>query len=194
MNMFRNFFRTFKGNRQSYLINMLGLVTGLACCLLIMMWVVGQLQTDRGFKNIDRIVSLQGYHEGSQPFGGVAPAVMPALKMECPEVEAGVRLNFAARTVKCGAENFGVTAYDADNDLFKIFSLDFIEGVPYESGEKERCVLTRSAALMIFGDHSPLGQSLQFEFGTFIVCGVVEDMPRRRTVATAGSEASFFCR
>lgn len=192
MNVFKNFSRNFKANRQSYLINMLGLVTGLACCLLIMMWVVGQLQTDRGFKNIDRIVSLQGYHEGSQPFGGLAPAVMPALKMERPEVEAGVRLCPVARTVKCGAENFGVTAYDADTDLFKIFSLDFIEGVPYEAGEKERCVLTRSAALMIFGDRSPLGQSLQFEFGTFIVCGVVKDMPHRRTVATAGSENIVF--
>ena len=148
MNVFKNFSRNFKANRQSYLINILGLVTGLACCLLIIMWVVGQLQTDRGFKNIDRIVSLQGYHEGSQPFGGLAPAVMPALKMERPEVEAGVRLCPVARTVKSGAENFGVTAYDADTDLFKIFSLDFIEGVPYEAGEKERCVLTRSAALM----------------------------------------------
>lgn len=191
MNVLKNFSRSFQANRQSYLINMLGLVTGLACCLLIMMWVVGQVQTDRSFKNIDRIVSLQGYHEGQEPFRGVSPAVLPALKMERPEIEAGVRLCNAALTVKYGGESYRISAYDTDYDVFDLFSLKFLDGGPYELGEKERCVLTEEVARMIFGDHSAVGQSLEFEFGKYTVSGVVANLPRNRTVLSGNTNLVF---
>lgn len=192
MNIFKNFARNFRANRQSYLINMLGLVTGLACCLLIIMWVVGQVQTDRTFKNIDRIVVLQGYHEGQTPFFGVSPAVVPALKMERPEVEKAVRIRSAARTVKRETESFNISAYDADYDLFDLFGLPVVEGRPFVPGEKDRCVLTRRAAQAIFGNKSPLDEVLEFDFGNFTVCGVIENLPRHRTVANQGREEIIF--
>lgn len=192
MNMLKNFFRNFKINRQSYLINMIGLVTGLSCCLLIVMWMVGQVETDRGFKNINRIVTLQGYHEGQHPFFGVSPAVIPALKMERPEVEKAVRIRSAARTLKVETESFNISAYDADYDLFDLFGLQVVEGRPFVAGEKDRCVLTRRAAQAIFGNNSPLDEVLGFEFGNFTVCGVIEDLPRHRTVATQGREEIIF--
>lgn len=192
MNVFRSFIRNFRANRQSCVINMIGLVTGLACCLLIMMWVVRQVQTDRAFGNIDRIVSLQGYHEGMEPFLGLSPAVMPALKAERPEIEAGVRFSNAARTLKYEGENFQVSAYYTDHDVFKLFPLKFIEGVAYEPGENERCVLTEGAARMIFGNRSAVGQSLEFEFGKYTVSGVVADLPKNRTVLSGSSEKLIF--
>ena len=192
MNVLKTFSRNFRSNRQSYLINMLGLVTGLACCLLIMMWVVGQIRTDRAFKHIDRIVSLQGYHEGQDPFRGVSPAVMPALKMELPEIEAGVRFSNAAFTVKYEEESYRVSAYDTDYDVFKLFSLKFADGGPYEPGEKERCVVTEGAARMIFGNRSAVGQTLEFEFGKYTISGVVEDLPRYRTVLSGGTDKLVF--
>ena len=68
MNIFLNFSRHFRHNRLSSIIDMLSLVPGLACCLLIVMWIVGQVEVDRSFKDIDRIITLQGYHEGRSPF------------------------------------------------------------------------------------------------------------------------------
>lgn len=192
MNIFKNFFRHFKHNRLSSIINMLSLIPGLACCLLIVMWIVGQVETDRSFKNIDRIITLQGYHEGQTPFFGVSPAVAPTLKMERPEVEKAVRLQSAARTVKYETESFGISAYDADYDLFELFSLKVVEGRPFTDGEKDRCVLTRKAAQVIFGNTSPINQALEFEFGTFTVCGVIENLPRHRTVARQGREEIIF--
>lgn len=188
MNIFKNFARNFRANRQSYLINMLGLVTGLACCLLIIMWVVGQVQTDRTFKNIDRIVVLQGYHEGQGPFLGVSPAVMPALKTERPEIEAGVRLSNAARTLKYRGESYPVSAYGADYDVFQVLSLEFIAGTAYEPGEKERCVLTENVARMIFGDRPAVGESLEFEFGKYTVAGVIADLPKNRTILSGATD------
>lgn len=192
MNIFKNFSRHFKHNRLSSIINMLSLIPGLACCLLIVMWIVGQVETDRSFKNIDRIITLQGYHEGQTPFFGVSPAVAPTLKMERPEVEKAVRIRSAARTVKYETESFGISAYDADYDLFDLFSLEVVEGRPFTDGEKDRCVLTRKAAQIIFGNKSPLDQPLEFEFGTFTVCGVIENLPSHRTVARQGREEIIF--
>lgn len=192
MNIFKNFSRNFRANRQSYLINLLGLVTGLACCLLIVMWIVGQVETDRSFKNIDRIVTLQGYHEGQNPFFGLSPAVVPALKQERPEVEKAVRICSAARTVKVETESFNISIYDADYDLFDLFGLKMVEGRPFAVGEKDRCVLTRRAAQAMFGSRSPIDQVLTFEFGDFVICGVIENLPRHRTVATQGREEIIF--
>lgn len=192
MNIFKNFSRNFKHNRLSSIINMLSLIPGLACCLLIVMWIVGQVETDRSFKNIDRIVTLQGYHEGQNTFWGVSPAVAPVLKMERPEIEKAVRIRNAARTVKYETENFGISAYDADYDLFDLFSLTTIEGRPFTEGEKDRCVLTRKAAKIIFGNKSPIDQALEFDFGTFTVCGVIENLPLHRTVARQGREEIIF--
>lgn len=192
MNIFLNFSRHFRHNRLSSIIDMLSLVPGLACCLLIVMWIVGQVEVDRSFKDIDRIITLQGYHEGRSPFWGVSPAVAPTLKMERPEVEKAVRLCSAARTVKYETESFGISAYDADYDLFDLFHLQVVEGRPFVEGERDRCVLTRQAAQIIFGNKSPLNQPLEFEFGTFTVCGVIENLPKQRTVARQGREEIIF--
>lgn len=192
MNIFKSFSRSCRTNRQATVINMAGLVTGLACCLLIVMWVLREVETDRRFKNIDRIVTLQGYHEGKQPFFGVSPAVVPALKQERPEVEKAARLQSAARTVKRETESYNVSVYDADYDFFDLFGLEMVEGRPFVSGEKDRCVLTRKAAVAIFGDRSPLNEVLETEVGNFTVCGVMENLPRRRTVATQGREEIIF--
>ncbi len=192
MGILKSFLRSFRTNRQANWINMLGLVTGLACCLLIVMWVLKEVETDRGFKNIDRIVTLQGYHEGRSPFFGVSPAVATALKQERPEVEKAARIQSAARTVKRETESYNVSVYDADYDLFDLFGLEVSEGRPFVPGEKDRCVLTLSAAKVIFGDRSPLNEVLETEVGNFIVCGVMADLPRRRTVATQGREEIIF--
>ena len=192
MGILKSFLRSFRTNRQANWINMLGLVTGLACCLLIVMWVLKEVETDRGFKNIDRIVTLQGYHEGRSPFFGVSPAVVPALKQERPEVEKAARIQSAARTVKREMESYNVSVYDADYDLFDLFGLEVSEGRPFVPGEKDRCVLTLSAAKAIFGDRSPLNEVLETEVGNFTVCGVMADLPRHRTVVTQGREEIIF--
>lgn len=192
MNILKNFVRNFRTNRQATLINMLGLVTGLACCLLIVMWILREVEPDRGFKNIDRIVTLQGYHEGQQPFFGVSPAVVPALRQERPEVEKAARLQNATRTVRRETESYNVSVYDADYDFFDLFGLEMVEGRPFMPGEKDRCVLTCRAAEAIFGSRSPLNEVLETEVGNFTVCGVMENLPRRRTVAAQGREEIIF--
>src|SRR5260221_4967620 len=92
--MFRNYFKTalrnLWKNKGFSAINIIGLAIGLSTCLLILTYVMDELEYDRYNKNADRIYRL----DGEIRFGGnhfilaVAPAPAgPAMRREFPEVE-----------------------------------------------------------------------------------------------------------
>lgn len=192
MNLFRNFLRTFIRNRQSTWLNMLGLVSGLACCLLIMLWISFQYRTDRFYPEAGRIVTVSGYHVGSQPFRGAPPAVAPVLASELPEIESYARLCWAAASFKVNGEQYDRTAFDTDPGFFTIFGCDFSEGTMFAAGETQKCVLTESAARELFGESSALGQYLEFDFGKFAVSGIIRDFPKNTTVGQLGDGPGVF--
>ena len=57
-NYFRTAWRSLLKDRQFSLLNLLGLATGLACALLIYLWVSDELQVDHFFKNDDRLYRI----------------------------------------------------------------------------------------------------------------------------------------
>src|SRR5260221_14122732 len=96
--MFRNYFKTalrnLWKNKGFSAINIIGLAIGLSTCLLILIYVMDELEYDRYNKNADRIYRL----DGEIRFGGnhfilaVAPAPAgPAMRRDFPEVEKEVR-------------------------------------------------------------------------------------------------------
>ena len=184
MNLLKNFSRSFLANRQSYLINMLSLIPGLACCLLILVWLVFELGTDRCFPKIDRIVTVRGYHENSKPFGGAPPAVAPVVRAEMPEVESAARIVHAFWTVKYGKEEQNLLSRYTDASVFSIFDLKFAEGVPFTDDEVDKCVISQKVAGRLFGGASPVGKILEFDGGNYTVCGVTEDLPDNNTLGT----------
>ena len=76
-------------------INASGLVVGIACCLLIFLYVQDELSYDRYHENADRIFRI-GAHamvNNSEFHGATSCAPLSAtLKKEFPEVEASTRL------------------------------------------------------------------------------------------------------
>src|SRR5260221_13254829 len=96
--MFRNYFKTalrnLWKNKGFSAINIIGLAIGLSTCLLILIYVMDELEYDRYNKNADRIYRL----DGEIRFGGnhfilaVAPAPAgPAMRRDFPEGEKEVR-------------------------------------------------------------------------------------------------------
>lgn len=182
MNVFRNFVRNFTANRQAHVINMLSLVPGLVCCLLIVLWIVFEVGYDRSYPKIDRIAVVSGYHEGSSPFWGAPPAVAPALKQELPEVEDAARLDYAYDEIHYGTEKYWIGSRNGDAAIFRILDMKFKEGVPFVDTEYDKCVIQEKVAKAIFGKESALGKFLEFEDEKFVVCGVVEDLPKNTTL------------
>ena len=92
--MFRNYvlvaFRNMRRNAAFSFINIAGLALGIACSLLIFLWVEDEYRIDNFFANSNRIYSVfeRQYHDGIIDAGHNTPGLLPQeLKKSFPEVQ-----------------------------------------------------------------------------------------------------------
>ncbi|UCE18536.1 MAG: ABC transporter permease [Gemmatimonadota bacterium] len=186
--MFQNYLKVAIRNivrQKGYsFINIFGLAVGIACCILIMVWVHNEVSYDGFHQKADRIYRLYGDltlggNLRSQPIVG-AP-VAPALQQAFPEIENTVRMSpFDAITAKYGDIEFRENnIYYADNSFFEVFTLPLIIGDPATAlTTRYSIVLTEKIAHKYFGEEDPLGKSLRFSDGrVYTVTGVMKDIP-----------------
>lgn len=176
-----NILRYINLNRQSVAANVLSLVVGLTCCLLIALWAVPEVQTDRCFAKLDRI-SIASGQQGATTFFGAPPAVAPFAMGGCPQVEQAARVTVGQRTLRVSRGAFGIVSMMSDPELFGIFDFRFVAGVPFGPADVDRCVVSRSTAERLFGTADAVDSLLTVGERTFRVCGVFEDLPRNVTL------------
>lgn len=183
--LFRHSIRALKRQKAYVFINVLGLAIGIACSLIIAIFVIHELSYDRDQEHRDRIyrVVLHGKIGGQEIRGSwVAPPVGPAMLVEFPEVEEFIRLNTWGETVvrwedQAVAENHFV---EADSTFFRIFSYRLLRGDPATAlTEPYSVVLTTSAAEKVFGDEDPMDKLIRVgtSAGHHRVTGIMEDLP-----------------
>jgi putative ABC transport system permease protein len=143
-------------NKAFSAINIVGLSTGLAVCLLIVLYVVDELNYDRYNKNADRIYRIDAdiFFNNTQFTAAVAPEPMtPALLREYPQVEQIVRFNSQGDIlVKMGNQNLqDHHAVFADSTFFKVFTVPLIAGNPSTAlTEPHSIVIDETAARRYF--------------------------------------------
>jgi putative ABC transport system permease protein len=177
--------RALKRQKAYVLINVVGLAIGIACSLIIAIFVIHEFSYDRDQEHRDRIhrIVLHGKIGGQEIRGSwVAPPVGPATLVEFPEVEDYTRINTWGETVirwedQAVAENHFV---EADSSFFNIFSYRMLRGDPSTAlKEPYSVVLTSSAAEKVFGDEDPMDKMIRV--GTSAshhrVTGIMEDIP-----------------
>ncbi|MBN1271108.1 MAG: ABC transporter permease [Candidatus Aminicenantes bacterium] len=191
MEMFKNYlkiaFRNLKRQKGFSLINISGLAIGMACCLLILLYVSDELSFDRFHKNGDRIYRILSYSTigGTTRNFAISPsALAPAAAESIPEIELYCRLyEFGNMRLQHG-ENIHEfpTWHSADEDFFSIFSHDFIEGNPDTAlRQPYSLVLPKSTAIRIFGRTDVLGETLHTPNENPLevkITGVIEDIPK----------------
>jgi len=84
---FRNFWRS----KVYSFINVTGLAMGMACCLLILLFVQDELSYDRFHAKADRIYQIT-YGLETGKIARIPPPIAPLLKANFPEVEEVARL------------------------------------------------------------------------------------------------------
>src|SRR5215204_5261838 len=113
-------------------INIVGLALGIACCLLIILFVRDEWTFDKFHTKADRIYRVYGKENwgvNQEFFGTVTPFPMgPALKENFPEVEKQVRINNIGTQVKVGANLFNEQLAIGGQDLFDVFDFELIAG------------------------------------------------------------------
>jgi putative ABC transport system permease protein len=180
-------FRYFQRNKITFFINMLGLPAGIACVLLIWLWVNDELKIDQFHKYGDRIYQVMENHVQngktitSQSTRGPISALLAA---EYPEVEYAVTTTWSG-----GLDHYVLTFNEkdvvaegiyADSGFFKIFTFDIILGNRDKLlSDKSNIVISESLSRNLFGESAgALGKILQFQHGQqFIVSGVLKDVP-----------------
>jgi putative ABC transport system permease protein len=189
--MLRNFFttalRSLKKNLGFSVINILGLSIGLACSVLIMVFVWHELSYDKYNVKAERIYriaqkALIGNTQINQTW---TPAPMPeALYKEFPEVEAVTRITEAEnQTVNFNERVFiEKQGWIADSSLFDVFTFRFIKGIPKAALAKPNMVvITQSMAFKYFGNDDPIGKVLVMSDNSssqnYEVSAVIEDVP-----------------
>jgi putative ABC transport system permease protein len=186
--MLKNYFKVAWRNiirHKGYsFINIFGLAAGIACCILIMVWVQNELSFDRFHGKSDRIYRL--YNEltlnGQTRTAPVTSAPMaPALRQSFPEVESAVRLSsYGDTVVKYGEREFREDqVYLADDSIFDVFSFPMLQGDPKTAlSAAYSTVITEKTARRYFGAENPLGKVLKFGDGyEYAVTGVIKDIP-----------------
>ncbi|WP_020594753.1 ABC transporter permease [Spirosoma panaciterrae] len=179
-------------NRLFTSLNLLGLATGLAVALLLMLYVKDELLFDKHHSKADRIfrVGLTATFDGKSMNWANAPnAVGPALKADIPTVEQQVRLlrhNFGETAfIKSGDKKFAETNfYWADGSLFDIFDVELTKGNPKTVLDgPHKVVLSQSTAERYFGSDNPVGKILYVDNrDTLEVTGVYKNFPGTSTL------------
>ena len=124
--------------RQKFyaVLNLMGLAVGLACCLLMMLYLVDEFSYDRFHEKADRIYRIDQTNiwvDNGVPFGSTGPAVIHALREELPELEAVTRIHTPGNMWISKEDGLGIkqtfseeTVLAADSNLFDIFSFELV--------------------------------------------------------------------
>ncbi len=180
--------RTFRRSKSYALINAIGLAVGMACFLLILLYVRNELSYDRFHENHARIYRMgqEIRRDDDVRFSAHTQAPLgQALERDFPEAEKVVRFWRAFRPViRYKKDAFRETAfYFTDPAVFETFSFELLQGDPERAlASPNRVVLTETAARRLFGDTPAVGQVLCYEGypageRELIVSGVMRDLP-----------------
>ncbi|MFC1563408.1 ABC transporter permease [candidate division KSB1 bacterium] len=190
--MFKNYLkialRNIKKQKGFSFINLSGLSIGIACCILILLYVQYELSYDKYHENADRIyrVSREFFNSDGVStlyLGTTAAPTGRLLKNEFPEIEEVARFRSLFGRARYEEKTFTENGiFMVDPEVFRIFSWEFIHGDP-ESAlfEPNSIVITRTAARKYFSDESPEGRIITFEILDKMfdmkVTGIIEDIP-----------------
>ncbi len=189
--MFKNYFkiavRNLWKNKGCSAINILGLAIGMACSLLILLFIKDEQSYDRFNQHSDRIYRIVKdfiNDDGSRIPDATTPAALtPALIHQVPEIEKITRIfpNWGATwLIKYGDKKIvEEKLWRVDSSFFDVFTIAFIRGNKETALKDTRSiVLTESAARRYFGRQDPVGKTLSLKPGEdMLVSAVIKDIP-----------------
>ncbi|MDR4989174.1 MAG: ABC transporter permease [Bacteroidales bacterium] len=178
-------FRALRRQGGYVAINVLGLAIGMACALIIALFIMHEVSYDRHHEHRDRIyrVGLHGIFSGQEVKAAYTAAPMgAAMVADMPEVESFLRVNVWDETIIQRDDDFFIEPYfmEADSTFFDFFTVPLLRGNTATAlTEPYSIVLSESAARRIFGDDDPINKSLRVGNmpNHYRVTGVMSDMP-----------------
>jgi len=173
-------FRNITRHKGFSFINILGLTLGIACALLIFMWVYDEITYDRFHNQIDSIyrVEQDQFYDGEAYHVNVTPYPSgEGWKMEVPEIEDAIRFAYTGNLLlKYEEKSFfesGITA--VDSTIFSVFSFDpncgrAIATMMLESASKSTVNFIAGRVVLTFGISTDRISFCPNRFNAFLRC------------------------
>ena len=173
--------RSFSRQKAYTVINVVGLGLGMACCVVLFLFIQHERSFDRFHPNADRIhrVLLRSDYEGRvKVHPKVAAPLAPAWLEEFPGIERAVRFGENTYLVKYRDKRLYERIFFADPAVFEVFHFPLIEGDPRSVlSDPQSLLISRSMREKYFGSDDPLGKTLDLEDSLYRITGVFEDIP-----------------
>ncbi|HEY4325876.1 MAG TPA: ABC transporter permease [Mucilaginibacter sp.] len=119
-------------NKAHTFINIAGLSIGLACSLLILLWVQNELGIDAFHKNVPNLFSVYDrFYSGHKPTAtyNTSGPLAAELKRNIPDIEYATGFGFNDQHVfRVGGKVLKLEGNSADADFFKMFSYKLLQG------------------------------------------------------------------
>lgn len=194
--MFKNYFvtalRSFAKNKLVTFINITGLAIGLACVLLVFLFVQYEFSVDKFIEKIDRLylVTIVGENRDvshtMEHRSDIVETLAPQLVQDYPEITNVVRLmpwqgkvDFKKRGIR--ENRFWFT----DPHIFSMLTLPLKRGNPMTVLQAPNSVvITPAMAVKYFGDEDPVGKTIKILMSlwpvsyTLTITGIIEPLPK----------------
>ena len=184
-NLFYYSFRALKQQKSYVFLNVIGLAIGLACSLIIVLFIIHERSFDQYNVKKDRLyrVILSGKMGGQEvTVTSTASPIGPAMRDEFPEVENFLRMNGWGETlIKHENDRFIEEDFiEADSSFFEFFSIPLLRGnIKTVLNEPHAVVLSESTAKKIFGNDDPVNKLLMIgnDSTHYKITGIFADIP-----------------
>ncbi len=172
-NYFKIAFRSLVRTRVYSMINISGLALGVACCLLLALYVQDELAYDNHHERLNDLYRIDTQLEGVvglDKLSAVSPPIPMTFREEISEVESAARLvpTFANESLIQyeGNKFYEPKAYVADSTLFDVLTYEFVEGNPATAlTDPNTVVISEYIARKLFADFPALGKNILISHG-----------------------------
>ena len=181
-------FRNLLKNSAYSFINIMGLSIGLACSMLILLWVSHELSYDKFHPNAGQIhqVWVNASYEGNvSSFNSVPLPAKEALKAEDSRIKNTAIAGWGTiHLLTVGEKRINNTGQIVSEEFLDIFQFPMVKGSAQTAlDESASIVLTESTAKALFGDEEAMGQLVLVDNKNEVrVTGILKDIPSNSTL------------
>lgn len=182
-------YRNFKRFKNTFFINLIGLSTGLACSLLIYLWVKDEISVDKFHENNDRLYRAM---EHRLKTGGIWTAestpglLASSLADEMPEVEYAASVTWQIDAIfTVGEKNIRAMGIYAGEAFYNMFSYNILKGDRQQLlADKNSVVISEALALRLFNNiDTALGKTIELNHKQQLtISGICASVPQNSTV------------
>jgi putative ABC transport system permease protein len=169
------------------LINLLGLASGIACFILIALFVHNEMTFDRFHRNASDIYLIHQVEKSQDGDHAIATSPDPladALKNDCPGLAHVVRFFGNEFPVTANGKTFKERLFCTTPPVFEMFTFPLAEGDPSTAlATINSAVVTQELAERYFGNADPMGKTLTLMgHYDFLITGVLKKLPENSSI------------